>query len=275
MEAVSIIIPAYNEELAIGGVLDALKALGLPGEIIVVDDASTDATADVAREHGVRVIRRPANGGYGRSVKEGIAAMQTDVVVLSDADGTYPIDKIPALLERFFEGFDMVVGARQGKAYRGNFFKMPARRVLKALVQFTTGDRIPDVNSGLRAFRKRTVERYLPEICNGFSFTTTITLIYLLTGKSVAYMPIPYEKRIGKSKVRHAKDSLRTLQYIVECIVRYNPLKIFLGLTLFILAAGLIGMIWAGPLSAVLGVLTAGIVAGMGLLAESMRRSRS
>lgn len=274
MAPLSIVIPAFNEETAIAPVLQALRALALDAEIIVVDDGSTDRTAEVAGTHGARVVRRPCNSGYGSSLKAGILAASSDVIVITDADGTYPVEKIPVLLERFSQGFDMMVGARQGKSYRGGFFKMPARRILKLLVELTTGTRIPDINSGMRVFRKSTVERYLPDLCNGFSFTTTITLIYLLTGKSVGYEPVPYDKRVGKSKVRHLHDSLRTLQYIVECIVRYNPLKIFLALSLFLLCIGLIGWIWLGLLSVLLGILAAGLTAGMGLLAEGGRRSR-
>ena len=228
MTPISIVIPAFNEEKAIGSVVDALKALPLDAEVIIVDDGSLDATASIAEAHGARVVRRPQNSGYGRSVKDGVRHATRDVIVVSDADGTYPIDRIPSLLEEFERGFDMVVGARQGPAYRGSPLKSLARLFLKFIVEFTTGERIPDVNSGMRIFRKSAATPYFPDICEGFSFTTTITLVYHLTHKTVSYVPIAYEKRIGHSKVKMFHDTLRTLQYITECIVRYNPLKIFL-----------------------------------------------
>ena len=208
MADVSIIIPAWNEAEAIGPVLASLKALFIDAEIIVVDDGSTDATAAVALEHGARVVRRPANGGYGRSIKDGVAAAAADTIVVTDADGTYPVDRIPALVKKYEEGFSMVVGARQGRIYRGSLLKMAGRRFLKLIVEFVSGVSIPDINSGLRVFSKREIQPFFPDICDGFSFTTTITLIYLLTHRMIAYVPIPYEKRQGASKVHFLRDTL-------------------------------------------------------------------
>ncbi len=250
-----------------------LRALPLQAEIIVVDDASVDATARIAAEHGARVIRHAGNCGYGRSVKDGVAIAMHDTIIVTDADGTYPIDQIPLLLETYEKGFDMVVGARQGPAYRGTFLKMPARYVFKAIVEFTTGRHIPDINSGLRVFSKRTVETYFRDICNGYSFTTTITLIYLLTGKMVTYVAIPYNKRIGRSKVKIIRDSLRTLQYITECIVRYNPLKLFILFALLSLIVGAIG-IFISPALFVMGALFAILIFALGCVAEALRGKR-
>lgn len=271
---VSIVIPAYNEEGAIGPVIDALKALPIDSEILVVDDGSKDKTGEIARAHGAHVIRHPANRGYGRSVKDAIRVAQNDVVILSDADGTYPIDQIPMLVKEFERGFDMVVGARQGAAYRGSFSKMIGRAILQLFVEYATGQDIPDVNSGLRIFRKSTAQPYFPDICEGFSFTTTITLVYILTHHSVHYVPVPYHKRVGRSKVKMLKDSLRTLQYITECVVRYNPLKLFLPIGIFTLLVGAVGYSVAGWSSVILGIFTAAIVFSVGLIAETMRRPR-
>lgn len=274
IEALSIVLPAYNEEGAIGPVVEALKALGLNAEIVVVDDGSTDATARIAAEHGATVVRRPGNGGYGRSVKSGVAHAKHDVIVVTDADGTYPIDKIPALLAEFEKGFDMVVGARQGEAYRESFLKSLLRGVLKLIVEFATGRKIPDVNSGLRVFRASTAKPYFPDICDGFSFTTTITLVYLLTHKAVSYVPISYSKRIGRSKVKMLRDTLRTFQYITECIVRYNPLKIFLSLVIVELIVGAIAWYAMGGAAFLFAFLFACLTIALGLIAESMRRPR-
>lgn len=271
--AVSIVIPAFNEEAAIGPVLMSIRALGLSAEIIIVDDGSADNTAQVAESMGARVVRHPVNCGYGKSVKDGVLAASHETILITDADGTYPVERIPDLLAIYARGFDMVVGARTGAAYRGTFLKMPARYVFKMLVEFTTGRRIPDINSGMRVFAKPTVEPYFPDICNGFSFTTTITLIYLLTGKMVHYEPIAYHTRIGRSKVRMFRDSLRTLQYIVECIVRYNPLKLFLLFAIVAVLLGVIGMLFA-PIVLFFGLFTALLLFGLGCLAELLRVRR-
>ncbi len=223
----SVIVPALNEEQGIASVIDRLMALSPRPEIVVIDDGSTDHTGEIARSKGARVITHPIPGGYGRSLKDGIAAATNDAIAITDADGTYPIERIPDLLRQLECGNDMVVGARQGSHYRGTFFKMPARLAFKWLVEFTTGRSVPDINSGLRVFRKSQMTPYADDLCNGFSFTTTITLIYCLTGKFVQYLPIEYGERAGTSKVRIIRDSLRTLQYITEVIAIYNPLKLF------------------------------------------------
>lgn len=239
----SVVIPALNEEGAIGPLLDRLKSLPVVPEIIVVNDGSTDRTADIAREKGAIVVSHPCSGGYGRSVKDGMHRATHDIIVLTDADGTYPIEDIPRLLEVFEKGFDMVVGARRGKYYRGSFLKMPARILLKWLVEFTTGRNIPDINSGFRVFRKSTALQYIDDLCNGFSFTTTITLVFMLSGKFVEYMPIDYFARVGASKVRIIRDSFRTLQYITEVIAIYNPLKLYVLLSAFLGIFAIVGLI--------------------------------
>lgn len=239
----SVVVPALNEEAAIGPLIDRLKALPVVPEIIVVDDGSTDRTAEIAAAKGATIVTHPMSAGYGRSVKDGMIKAKNDVIVLTDADGTYPIEDIPKLVALFDHGYDMLVGARQGKHYRGTFLKMPARILLKWLVEFTTGRKIPDINSGFRVFRKSVALTYADDLCNGFSFTTTITLIYMLSGKFVDYMPIAYHARIGRSKVRIVRDSLRTLQYITEVIATYNPLKLYVLLSAALGGLGLLCLV--------------------------------
>lgn len=274
MPSVSIVIPAYNEEGAIGPVIQQLRALGLDAEVIVVDDGSTDGTIAVAEAQGARIVRHPANMGYGRSLKDGVRAASGDVIIITDADGTYPIGEIPVLLKKFDQGFDMVVGARQGAAYHQSPLKSVLRWFLKSIVEFASGRRIPDVNSGLRIFRKSTSVPYFPDICDGFSFTTTITLVYALTHKSIAYVPVPYDKRVGSSKVKLFHDTLRTLQYITECIVRYNPLKLFLVFSLASIAFGIIGAVFASNSVLWHGLIAALVIGALGFIAESLRRPR-
>jgi glycosyltransferase involved in cell wall biosynthesis len=271
---ISMIIPAYNEELAIVETVDACKRtlakLGGEYEIIIIDDGSSDNTADVAVAAGARVIRHPHNLGYGRSLKDGILAATHDTIVIADADGTYPVERIPDLFRAHQAGFHMVVGARQGRHYDESFSKMMLRIVLKILVEFTAGRKIPDINSGLRIFSRQDILPYFQYLCETFSFTTSLTLAYMMNGMFVTYIPIAYQQRVGKTKVRMFRDSLRTLQFIVEAILYYNPIKIFL-----VICAGLLGFasvcflgaatfdhagaFWMGFGCVVLAVLMAGI----------------
>lgn len=235
MTHASVIIPAFNEEEGLQVTLKRLRAMPFPLEVIVVDDGSTDRTGEVAKQFGARVIRHPANGGYGHSLKSGILAATHDLIAIADADGTYPVEELPAMMQKIEEGFDMVVGARHGAHFRGTFLKMPARFAFQFLVEFSTGRHIPDINSGLRVFRKSDIVPLFPLLCGTFSFTTTLTIAYCFLRKFICYVPIHYEKRIGRSKVRLVRDSLRTLQYIVESIARFNPLKIYLLLACVLL----------------------------------------
>jgi glycosyltransferase involved in cell wall biosynthesis len=241
----TVVIPALNEEAAIaetvGRIRMALEKEAVVHEIIVVNDGSTDRTGPIARECGAEVIDHPAPGGYGLALKAGILVSKYDLIAITDADGTYPCERITELYRLVAsDGFDMAVGARTGREYEGTFIKMPARRLFVWLSEYATGRKIDDINSGLRVFRKDIVLRYLATISDGFSFTTTITLATMLNGYFVKYVPISYYKRVGKSHVRYVRDSLRSLQIIIESILYYNPLKLFLlgGFALILVALG-------------------------------------
>lgn len=239
---ISVVIPAKDEEDAVSKTVHQIQQTleGMVYEIIVVDDGSQDLTAECARESGARVISHPHNLGYGASLKTGIRAANYDTIVITDADGTYPNDQIPQLLKQYEKGFDMVVGARSGQNYFESALKAPMRLILKFLVEYTVGRKVPDVNSGLRVFSKSKVFKYFNHLCNTFSFTTSLTLVYMMDSLFVSYMPIPYHKRAGKTKVRLLRDSLRTLQYIVEAIAYYNPLKIFLLISSMLVVGSLV-----------------------------------
>jgi polyisoprenyl-phosphate glycosyltransferase len=256
---ISVVVPALNEEGAIGpsvtNISQVLAAAGLvPFEIVVVDDGSNDETGKEAAEAGARVVRHPHNVGYGRSLKDGIEAATHDMIVICDADGTYPAAAIPELVKLYQGGFDMVVGERHGPHHRESAIKLSLRVVLRLLVEWTAGRRIPDINSGLRVFSRATAIRYFPHLCETFSFTTSMTLAYMMTSRFVTYYRIDYFERVGRSKVRLFKDSLRTIQYVVEAIVYFNPLKIFL-------LGSLICLIAAVPMFAI--SLSFGIVTGV------------
>jgi glycosyltransferase involved in cell wall biosynthesis len=238
----SVVIPAFDEEDAIGQtvrtVKETLAASDIaPFEIIVVDDGSTDRTREFAAAEGARVVRHLQNLGYGRSLKDGIDAARYDAVVITDADGAYPIKDIPRLFAIYRDGYHMVVGSRTGEHYRQSAVKSPLRWILQHLVEYTASRRIPDINSGLRIFSRDHARTYFERLCDTFSFTTSLTLAFMMNGLFVVYEPIEYYRRIGKTKVRLLSDSLRTLQYIAEAAVYYNPLRIFMLLSMLLLAA--------------------------------------
>ncbi|MEP7146054.1 MAG: glycosyltransferase family 2 protein [bacterium] len=283
----SIIIPAYNEGSVISETVSEIqKVLKMnnieDGEIIIVDDGSSDGTSGLSRESGAITITHPHNIGYGRSLKDGIVAASHDTIVITDADGTYPLEMIPVLLNEYDKGFDMVVGARQGKNYDESFKKKILRLVLKKLVEFTAGRKIPDINSGLRVFSKKEVIPYFSKLCNTFSFTTSLTLAYMMNGKFVRYIPIDYKKREGKTKVRLFRDSMRTLQFIIEAILFYNPIKIFMvfcaGLLSLAAVNFLLSLIFRRPITFYFGlgcVLLSILMFGFGLISVQLKHIMS
>lgn len=280
----TILIPAKNEERAITGTIQEIQKVmsesGISGyEILVVNDGSSDRTAELATAAGARVITNPHNVGYGRSLKRGIREAANDTICITDADLTYPASAIPGLLEEYKRGNDMVVGQRTGEHYRESAFKAPLRRVLQWLVEYAAGRKVPDANSGLRIFSQKTILDHLPHLCDTFSFTTSMTIAYMLTGKFVTYVPISYEARVGSTHVKLLKDSLRTLQYICQSVMYYSPLKIFLLLAGFFLVSSvpsfLIGHFLKLNIGYIFGVaflLLALVVFLMGLLADVLRQ---
>jgi polyisoprenyl-phosphate glycosyltransferase len=282
---VSFVIPSYNEEAAIPVVLQALqrvaKEQGLQVECIVVDDGSTDQTAAVAASHGARVISIPMNVGYGTALKRGIEAAAHSRIVITDADGSYPMEYAPELLKGL-ERFDLVIGRRTGTTYYRSLLTYPFRLVYLLLVWFVVGRRVPDPNSGFRAFRREAVQEFLPVMCQGFSFSTSMTTLFLLSGLTVAYVPIPYYRRIGKSKIHFVRDMLRTGQILCSVILLYNPIKLFILLAggSLLVGAGLVvaGLARGGLLGlwlpGVLFILFSGVFFCFGLLADLMAHSR-
>jgi glycosyltransferase involved in cell wall biosynthesis len=241
----SVVIPAFDEEDAIGQTVKAVKETLAasdiaPFEIIVVDDGSADRTREIAAAEGARIVRHLQNLGYGRSLKDGIEAARYGAIAISDADGTYPVGDIPRLFAIYQTGYHMVVGSRTGEHYRESIFKSPLRWILQHLVEYTASRKVPDINSGLRIFSREHATTYFQRLCDTFSFTTSLTLAFMMNGLFVVYVPIDYYKRVGKTKVRLLSDSLRTLQYIAEAAVYYNPLRIFMLLSILLLAASVI-----------------------------------
>lgn len=228
----SLVIPAFEEEEGIGAVLaeaeEALRSLDIPHEIIVVDDHSGDRTAEIAEAAGATVVRNPERGGYGYALMRGIRRARYPAVAIADADGSYPLRDLPRLFAHYREGVLMVVGARQGRHLDTSSGVRLGRRLFRLFTEFIVGRRVPDLNSGMRIFERDAVLPLFPYMSNGYSFTTSITLLFMLNALPVRYVPIEYRPRRGRSKVRLVRDSLRALQIVVSIAVRLNPIKIFL-----------------------------------------------
>ena len=257
----SFIVPAYNEEGAIIPTLERLKAvlgtLDLANELIVVNDGSTDATAERALGvDGVHVVSHPINTGYGSAIKTGILTAKYEWIGIVDADGTYDIERLPELVEKMQAGFEVAIAVRENVSETDRFFKRLSRKVLVTFISVWVSGKIKDPNSGFRVFTKEFAMTFFPFLCDTFSFTTSSTIFATGEGYFIAHIPMEYKPRVGKSKVRHFRDSLRMMQLILQGITFFNPLKFFIILALML----------------VLGVLVPGFIlelAGLPRLAET------
>lgn len=239
---VSIIIPAFNEESSLSGVLESISTVlsdnRISGEIIVVDDGSNDNTASIAESCGVKVVRHEKNRGYGAALKSGIKAAKNDLIVIIDADGTYPESDIPIILKEL-DNADMVVGSRTKANENIPTVRKPAKWILKVLSQHITEEKIPDLNSGMRGFHRQLIFRYLNILPDKFSFTTTITVAMLSDNYKVKFVPIDYRKRVGKSKIV-PWDFFSFTILIMRLSMFFNPLKVFVPISMLFLSLGFI-----------------------------------
>ena len=242
IEGVSVIIPVYNEEKAVGSVVDdvvnTMIKTSYNCEIVVVDDGSTDGTPEILSQKDVKVIRHQHNCGYGAALKTGLRNSQYDLVAIIDADGSYPSQDIPRLIDNI-EDTDMVVGARIGEKVNIPLVRRPAKYFLNKLANYLAEHKIPDLNSGLRIFKKDIIDKYMHLLPNGFSFTTTITMAVICGGGNVKFIPIDYYKRKGKSKINGVMDAYNFLLLILRTIIYFNPLRVFLPVGMVLLLAGL------------------------------------
>ena len=277
---ISVIIPAFNEETALASVLSdirvALDEQCIEAELVVVDDGSTDGTAAIARAAGARVLRHRSNRGYGAALKAGITAARHDIIAMTDADGTYVSSDIPTLL-RVLDGADMVVGARTGPTVHIPLARRPAKWLLNRLAEFVTGARIPDLNSGLRVFRRPMVMQYFPILPDQFSWTTTITMALHCDKYAVKYVPVNYLRRTGRSKIV-PRDAGSFALLILRTAMLFRPLRVFAPVVIVSLTYGVIKMIIDLLIvgdrnisaSALLGFLSALLVLLIGMLGDAL-----
>ncbi|MDD5089684.1 MAG: glycosyltransferase family 2 protein [Candidatus Wallbacteria bacterium] len=235
-QKISIVIPVFNEEESLPGLITQLQQTGSEFEIIFVDDCSTDGSPEILASTGFRVIRHDLNTGYGSALKTGIRAASGDLIAIIDSDGQHKVSELAKLFAET-SGHDMVVGQRGSG---GSVLRRPGKFLLKLFAGYLSGRKIPDLNSGMRVFRRDFILRCLPLLPDGFSFTTTVTMAALVDGFRVRYVPVEVEARTsGHSRVGMFRDGLSTLYLILKMMIFFNPLKVFLPTSvLFFMLAG-------------------------------------
>lgn len=243
---VSIVIPAYNEEKGIttslNKLLEVMKATDIEFEVIVVDDGSKDKTAEIVSKLDpaeIKVIRQEINRGYGATLKAGIEQAKYNMIAITDADGTYPSDRLPELIGLMGD-YDMVVGARTGNNVQIPFLRRLPKIILNKYANYLVKYDIPDLNSGLRVFRKDIYKKFRNLLPSGFSFTSTITMAMLSNSYRVKYIPIDYYKREGKSKIKPIRDTINFFKLVSKITLYFNPLRIFVPVTFTLLLFGLL-----------------------------------
>ncbi len=237
MSSLSIVIPAKNEGGAIGDVVAAAVKEYPEAEIIVVDDGSTDNTADAARDAGAKVIQHPESLGNGAAVKAGARAASGDIIAFMDGDGQHSAQEFGHLLKKLDEGFDMAIGARSSDMH-ANVGRLAANGIYNVVASWLTNRRIPDLTSGFRVVRANLFKKFLYLLPNGFSYPTTITMAFMRAGYPICFEAIPVAKRIGKSHIRPIRDGFRFMVIIFKIATLYSPLKIFLPVSMLFFVTG-------------------------------------
>lgn len=235
---ISIIIPAKNEALGLVDLLPDVMQQYPDAEIIVVNDGSTDATEQVCMDAGVRVITHPYAKGNGAAVKTGARAATGDVLVFMDGDGQHSAADISRLLNKVDDGYDLVVGARSGRASQASVARWSANTFYNSFASWMVGQRIDDLTSGFRCVNRRKFLSFLYLLPNGFSYPTTSTMAFFRAGYSVGFIPITAAKRLGTSHISMVKDGIRFLLIIFKVGTLYSPLKIYFPMAVFVSGLG-------------------------------------
>lgn len=239
----SIVIPAKNEAQGLIKLLPQLCALYPDGEIIVVDDGSTDATVQVCREAGVEVLSQPYSKGNGAAIKAGAQAATGDYIVFMDGDGQHNPEDIELLLAKLAEGYDLVVGARSGLSSQASVARWSANAFYNRFASWMVGHRIHDLTSGFRAVNRRKFLSFLYLLPNGFSYPTTSTMAFFRAGHSVGFVPIEVNQRLGKSHINVLRDGVRFFLIIFKIGTLYSPLKVYFPLAVLLAGAGMVNYV--------------------------------
>jgi glycosyltransferase involved in cell wall biosynthesis len=273
---VSVVIPAFNEELAIAAVVGDVIARLRPLEVLVVDDGSSDQTVERAAAAGARVVRHPYNKGNGAAVKTGVREARGEIVLLMDADGQHDPQDAERLIEALVD-HDMVIGARAARDQ--TFVRALGNVVFRALASWLTGRPIPDLTSGFRVVRRDRMLSILHLLPNGFSYPTTSCLAFMKAGHSVRFVPVTAHRRVGKSKIRVVRDGVLFLLIILKIVTLYSPLKIFFPVALASFVLGAVYGIWNVlvdgkiPMGSALLIQLAVVVFLFGLISEQIAAS--
>jgi glycosyltransferase involved in cell wall biosynthesis len=278
--SVSVVIPAYEEAPAIATVIERLSLAARWGEVLVIDDGSSDDTAAVAAAAGARVIKHPYNKGNGASVKTGIRHATGDYIVIMDGDGQHFAEDAVRLVG-FLGDYDLVVGAREGSNQQASTARHVGNNLLNWLASYLTDRDIPDLTSGLRAARASALREFLHMLPNGFSTPTTTTLAFLKAGYSVRFEPITIGARLGKSKIKLMSDGAKFLLILLKVITVFSPLRIFLPVAAAAFALGAAYALWTALTqhhitnSSVLLIVLAVVIVLVGLVSEQISTLRS
>ena len=277
--SVSVVVPAFNEGEAVGSVVGSLRAAAAWHEIIVVDDGSTDQTAEVAGHAGAKVLRHPYNKGNGASVKTGIREASGPWILIMDGDGQHTAADALRLVAGLGE-YDLVVGAR-GADGQASAARRLGNAALNRLASYLTGRPIPDLTSGLRAARSSCFREFLHLLPNGFSTPTTTTLACIKAGYSVRFEPIEAKVRVGRSKIRLVSDGTSFFLILLKVITIFSPLRIFVPISAAAFALGAAYAAWTAVTqhhitnSSVLLIVLAVVIFLVGLVSEQISTLRS
>ncbi len=261
---ISIIIPVHNEEKAISKVVNDLRKEFPDIEIIIINDGSTDSTYDKINKLDAKIINHDKCYGYGTALRSGIEASNCGHVLFCDGDGQHRVEDV-IMLMKDYEQFDMIVGAR-GKDSHSQLNRVPGKAVLAWFAKILLGEKIPDLNSGLRILRKSIIDKYLHLMPTGFSFSTTCTFAFMKDSRSIKWVPIQTVKRHGVSTVRQLKDGPSTLLLLLRLSILFEPLKIFLFATKVLFLLTIISLLLNTFLVGEFNITDATVILGLGTL---------